>query len=100
MSYQLTTILVILSSISKKTKLICFYCILYIHVLSDRFYAGHEVENFTMKPYKVSEAAFHDCNIEDGVPIIPDFTSESILVKSEFLQPGHNYFIGKYNLTL
>ena len=60
-----------------------------------RFVAGKAgSENFTMRPYRVSEAAFSSCSTDGGQPVTDIFTSDVINVRPEFLQPGHNYFIG------
>ena len=60
-----------------------------------RFYAGKAgSDNFTMRPYRVTEAAFHSCDTTGGQPITDTYTSDVITVRSEFLEAGHNYFIG------
>ena len=49
-----------------------------------------------MRPYRVTEAAFHSCDTTAGQPITDTYTSDVITVRPEFLEAGHNYFIGKY----
>ena len=61
-----------------------------------RFYAGKAGNvNFSMKPYRVTKEAFDSCDTEGAQSITDIYTSDVITVKPDFLQPGHNYFIGR-----
>ena len=52
-----------------------------------------------MRPYRVTAEAFHACDTTGGQPITDTYTSDVITVRPEFLEAGHNYFIGATSHT-